>query len=239
MLYNIYVKRRKYKMKHLSKSEEIAYIKCAQEINHCLGYGSSRIVFDCGDNKVIKVALTNKGQMQNRHELDVYEAYPDYCGEIFAYGSHILVCDKMVEDIHDYLYEMFDESIYPEDDEEIEDYIKDQEIDAHTADLIREGMAVAQKLNDVIGWTEDNGQIGYFAGGYVAAFDFGYFPRSCEFEDCNSSQHRHTRQVDDMSQYVWNLGQDKVLQYVVDKLTHKARKLVYNRQKEKWAVKFS
>lgn len=228
-------------MKRLSKSEELEYLRRAKDINHCLGYGSSRIVFDCGNDKVIKVALTNKGQMQNRHELDVYESYPDYCGKIYAYGSYILVCDKMIEDIHDYLYEMFDDGIYPKDTEEIEEFIQDDEdIDEGTADLIREGMYVAGKLSDIVGWTEDNGQVGLFAGGYVAAFDFGYIPSGSDFEDCSNSNKQHNRQVDDVDMYVWHLGGAfEALQYVVDKISHKAKRLAYDRKIHKWVVKFS
>lgn len=84
------------KVKKLSRSEEVGIVRQAYENGfEFLGSGSSRAVFALDDKKVIKVALDHQGQRQNYYEAKFYEQAPHACAEVYAIGSHIIVCEKL------------------------------------------------------------------------------------------------------------------------------------------------
>ena len=226
-----------YQPSKLSVKEEIEYLKQALALDECLGYGSSRIVFAINDDTVIKVALDNRGQMQNKHELDFYEEQSDLCGDILYYGSHILVCDRMVEDYSDAVMDLMEDFCEDDGDEELIKYLREEYKikDEQEIQNIITGFRVAMDMCDIMGYTADNGQVGYFVNGYVAAYDYGYYP--AVYEPDVNSEIRHNRQVGDVDSIMCRFSSAEALLFVIDKLKHKAKRIYYDRQKKRWAVK--
>lgn len=224
----------------LSKSTEISYLQQALKNNECLGYGSSRIVFGIDNKTVIKVALDNRGQMQNKHELDFFSEHSDLCGDIYAYGSHILVCDRMSENYADIVDDLMSDFEREDSDESIIECLREHSIyDEQEIIHIVQGFRVAMDLCDAMGYTGDNSQVGFFTNGYVAAFDFGYLPADfAELCNIDDEEEYHNRQVGDVTAIMCQFTSAQVIQFVIDKLMNRTKGLKYNRRSQLWNVKY-
>lgn len=153
-------------------------------INHpdlFIDNGASRAVFHCttdiadylhlpekADGRyIMKVAMGRGGVEQMKVEVETYLDYEDYhvLAEIVAVGRYVEIMEAVeVWDFRDEadngytaddFVEAFDE-LTQSDGEDIE----------HTIEV----------LNDLFGYTSDNGQIGKNSRGWWVAYDYGYIP---------------------------------------------------------------
>jgi len=85
-------------VKKLSRTEEVAILREVAENGMYIDRGSSRAVFTYGKDKVVKIAADNQGCRQNRIEASFYERHPHACAEVYAIGSHIIICEKVLID---------------------------------------------------------------------------------------------------------------------------------------------
>lgn len=160
-------------MRRLTKIEEKQILKEALMYGDYLGNGSSRVVYDLGNGKVIKVAYDRKGQYQNHIEIETFSKYGrQYLAEIYAYGKYIVVAEKL--DAEGSLEHPISEYDYYVDGEITCD--GEIEIDGLTGSQIEEAMDVKDQLDWILGCTVDNYQLGIREDGSIAAYDYGYQP---------------------------------------------------------------
>lgn len=118
--------------------------------------GSSRLLFiDPRDsNYVIKVAVGAKAFRQNKLEVAMYKTWgaSGYLAEIKEYGNFCIVMERLAE-------------IYCSD--ELEDYYFPE---GHPS------YAVQEWMDQLLGYTSDNCQIGKTKHGEWVAYDYGFDP---------------------------------------------------------------
>ena len=136
-------------MKKASVEREKEVLSRFLDKENILGIGSSRIVFDYDEDKVIKIAIDSEGSYQIENEVMVYEGSngSDYLAKIYEYGRYYIIMEKLT--IHTSPDQI---ECDPTDDE----------------------LSVALFLEDYMGDTGDNFQIGVRADGSYAAYDYGY-----------------------------------------------------------------
>ena len=121
-----------------------------------IGSGSSRLVFiDPRDSHyVVKVAVGAGAFRQNKLEVKLWKAYGDngYLARIKEYGNFCVVMERLA-----YVYddEELDEGYFPDD---------------HPSQEVRNW------LNELVGYTTDNCQIGRTFDGRWVAYDYGFDP---------------------------------------------------------------
>lgn len=120
-----------------------------------IGNGSSRMVFihPTDNSKIVKVAVGAKSLRQNTLEVEMYRYNGDsgFLARIFEYGRFCIVMERMV-------------ACYEEEEEPQDDYGYDAYRDVHNW------------LDDMFGYTSDNGQIGKTMDGRYVAYDYGFNP---------------------------------------------------------------
>ena len=186
-------------MKRLTKFEEKQILLKAYNEGNFLGNGSSRAVYSLGDGYCVKVAIDRKGQFQNHIEVDTYATYGrKNLAEVKAFGKYIVVMEEVqpvshiIEDAI-WLYERRSGSTYYSSydsdytnsntgsDSEYESHTeeeKDLTFEGLTAEEVKEAMMLIEWLDDVMGHTSDNQQIGFARDGRAVAYDYGYMPEN-------------------------------------------------------------
>lgn len=122
--------------------------------------GSSRLVVDFGIDKVVKVAFNDNGLKQNLLEIDTFltAERQDYLATIYAYGSNVIIMER-VETIGEL--------------ECISAFYELEEL-AENDSYFEKCLEIAEYLNDINGFTEDNMQIGIGVNGDFKAYDYGF-----------------------------------------------------------------
>lgn len=157
--------------KILTRKEEIEILTSALEEANILGNGSSRIVLSYGDY-VVKVAFDAQGQKQNETEYDTWCQY-GYTGlfaEVFAYGNNLIVMEWVevsysIEDVEEAIHYYFDT------DEGFIDS-EDDDFDEEMYDVGESYWNIKTQIDEILGETDDNMQIGLTPNGLVA-YDYG------------------------------------------------------------------
>lgn len=158
----------------LPKHQEIDYLNdilngVYAEINN----GSSRVVYDAGDGMVIKLALEAEGRVQNNKEISMFWQHGDtHLARIYAYGENIIIMeevDTVYKDLWEIDYDYVDSGGLEEwtdfTQEEAEDYLE-------TLDF----------LDEVLGYTSDNGQLGFrHETQSFVSYDYGFDPKNMEY----------------------------------------------------------
>ena len=185
-------------MYRLSASEEIAVLRQIKNKAEYIDSGSSRAVFGLDENRVVKMAIDTQGQKQNGREIEIYRGAEKYgndrlFGEIYAYGSHIIICARMVEDLSDPIYSYFEDENWEHDPEYFEEYLEGYK--REDWEKYQRALEVATELASWNGETQDNAQIGQFADGSIRAYDYGY---DTDTDNCV--------QVGNVESYCWVMG---------------------------------
>lgn len=148
-------------MEKMNTRQELSIIRQAMTMSSYIDAGSSRAVYDLKNGFVLKVAFTSEGQEQNKTEVRLYEEMKN---SIFAtiaeYGKYSVVMEK-VETYS--MFEMCDASCGD----------NNKVIRKYGQGIVDQIQSVISKLNDILGNTFDNYQIG-FRNGQVVAYDYGY-----------------------------------------------------------------
>ena len=137
--------------KKLSMNQEIKLLRQLKNAKQ-LGCGSSRLVFihPLDKTKVVKLAIGANAFVQNRNEVKLWETWKnDYLANIYEYGRFIIVMER-IEDIYD------EDSLFEE-----YDCIPNAAVD------------VINWLDNLLGESCDNYQIGY-GNGRWALYDYGF-----------------------------------------------------------------
>lgn len=125
-----------------------------------IGRGSSRIVFNLGNNIVAKIAVGRSALEQNRLETLNYCQDTDcICAKIYSYGKFIILMEKLqpISDQDGLFY-----------------YDKNKYSDRYDA-MEQLGLNnIYCSACDLLGETEDNYQIGISQDGSYKLYDYGY-----------------------------------------------------------------
>lgn len=133
--------------------------------------GSSRLVFidPRNENRVVKVAIGACALRQNRFEIQLWNSRRDErLARIYEYGVFTVTMEKI-------------ECTF--DDDDLED---------------EEGLRVVEWLNEILGETSDNFQIGCNADGEFKAYDYGFDPQFRSWEQVG-----HASQFELRKDYRW------------------------------------
>lgn len=153
----------------MSIQEQKDLINKLIENGHSINNGGGRLVFEHPDyeDRVVKIAMGEGGIVQNVAEADIYYTYSESYN-VFAniYGhSELIVEMEKVEPFPDDL-----------------NYLEEEECD--------KAWGVKFLLDDLIGDTADNEQLGRNECGEIVAYDYGYSPekecseQTSELRDC-------------------------------------------------------
>ena len=146
-----------------------------------IGYGSSRMTFQLDRERIVKVAVSSEGVLQNRAEVDCFEECPEenMLTRIFAYGRLILVCEKvtLVVDASRDDYDSLCESLIENEQDDIEKQLE----------------KTIEWLEERYGETEDNLQLGQNKDGYIVCLDYG-------FDSTNNKCEIFVGNMDDLSE---------------------------------------
>lgn len=158
-------------LKILTLDQELELIKNLRSEDF-LGAGSSRAVYEYGENKVLKLAISAEGTRQNFLEKSRYEEYGDSSfARIYEAGLYILISERVtVFDGEYYVSRYYDLTGCYAD---IED---DQGLDQEILSIGQEVSDLKDWLDDLSGYTDDNFQIGKGQDGRIVAYDYGYQP---------------------------------------------------------------
>lgn len=227
-------------MRKLTKYEEI---KILQMIGNgqlkFLGRGSSRATFRFGKTMVVKVAYGQGGRVQNWQERQTYEEYPESVAAVIAYGSNILVSEKIVP-------------LSSEERSNLEDWCSEiDDIDEELQALAYDESYLGERYNinpkhwdcvypildamNVCGYTIDCTQVGYSArDGKPKLYDAGFLVYGCDDYDDDDEddytstpkRHSHARQVDSMEDFLEQYGIKFLAEFCISLL--KKRPLIKN-----------
>ena len=180
-------------IKRMSRSEDLTYLRQAIDAQYYLGCGSSRAVFGLGEGsgKVLKLALDRAGQLQNKHEAMMAEAYPDLCAEVYGLGRYIIVMEylEVADSYISWLEEACDEGMgideYHEwyceehkDDEEYKEcddpFLMALSKDDADYDTLCQMARFADRARDCLCCGADCYQIGFNSDGEFRMYDFGF-----------------------------------------------------------------
>lgn len=158
----------------LTREQEIREIKAAMEDSYYLGNGSSRVVFSIQGGKVIKVAFDKAGQLQNRVEVENYlEFGGKHLAKLHAYGEWIVIQEEVLIPMP--FYEVNDEYDYVMSAEY--DGERVYEIGGYTESMIEGAFETIEFLNENLGWTSDNEQVGIRVDDCsIVSYDYGFNP---------------------------------------------------------------
>lgn len=151
-------------LESLTIEQEIEVLRQAFERKKFLGNGSSRAVYELNDEWVVKIANSEEGRVQNRNEVYLYslEVMRPVLATIKAFSPNIIVMQK----------------VQPYDSDDVAAFLYDSSEAAMEAMDVRADdeykiLDVVEALEEVIGETEDNYQIGMSSKGFVA-YDYGF-----------------------------------------------------------------
>jgi len=189
-------------MKHLTTEEQVKILKILAE-REIFANGNGRMLFALNENEnadlfeilpeleidkryVVKVAIGFGGLQQNENEAAMYKDHHDYypLAHIYYSGKYLLIMEEVDTEEYDD-YDMYDYADYDEDPMDCAanylDYCCSMDSDdidyENTLKDCAERISCMQALNDLIGVTSDNAQIGYsrYQKKYVA-YDYGFNP---------------------------------------------------------------
>jgi hypothetical protein len=191
-------------MKELTLSEELDLVK--KVIDEELDFfdnGSSRVVFDLGDNKVLKIAMDKQGRLQNQVEVETFmDMGNSHLAEIFSYGLFINVMEYVEVECAEVIEDVYNENL--SDEEYYEDYVieySDQVQIRHTID----------NLCERYGWTDDNFQLGKTISrkeNKYVSYDYGY----------DTNYHRHQIVSNTLTDTMFEKGEYYILERTYKKL---------------------
>ena len=145
------------KLSNLQERKLLKLLKNAQLI----GNGSSRLVFiDPRDSKrIVKVAIGAASFRQNKLEVKLWnETQSSHLAQIYEYGRFVVVMERMMETYdEDSFYEAYDP-------------------DSENYEFFKLGAKVVNWLEEELGSTADNYQIGLNANDEWKAYDYGFDP---------------------------------------------------------------
>ena len=150
--------------KKLSVNQEIRLLRSLKNAE-ILGNGSSRIVFvDPRDsNRIVKLAIGACSFFQNRNEVRFWQrTEANQLAKIYEFGRFCVVMERaqfVVLDDEDYQYNLDDEA---RDDAE----------------------QIVYWLEENLGTTADNYQVGMMKDGRWASFDYGFLPGVHALNQC-------------------------------------------------------
>ena len=170
--------------------------------------GSSRVVFQLPNNRVLKVAIDRQGRTQNKNEWFLFKTQGrKHLAEIYAYGRFSLIMEQVDEYGMDYMIDVFNGE-YEED---------------FTPEQHQELQSVIDLLEEYNGETDDNFQLGTSLIDYrLVAYDYGF---SLGFERYQIVSRTLADAVDDH-------GPDYVLENALtklQKLLDRNAKMCYNK----------
>jgi hypothetical protein len=147
----------------LTRTEEIELLNLLITATP-IGIGSSRVVFKHpqSDFLAIKFAPQTGGRNQNLLEVTTNKILPNLTNKIYNFGEYLLVCDLITCDLADFIEDGFRKG----GDNWPKDYVSHEE--ENTIEIILES------LEDVLGFSYDNGQIGRTWDNRIVAYDYGY-----------------------------------------------------------------
>lgn len=162
---------RNLKARKLSNLQERKLLKLLKNAK-LVGNGSSRLVFidPRNRNRVVKVAVGAASFRQNKLEIKLWnETQCSHLAQIYEYGKFVVVMERMVT--------TYDEdSFYEEYDEDAED-----------AEFYHRGIDVINWLEEELGSSGDNYQIGLNALDEWKAYDYGFDPEIGAREQCGEA----------------------------------------------------
>jgi hypothetical protein len=151
-------------MKQLTLEEEIAIL---QEILYSnsepMGVGSSRATYSYKPGKVVKIAVSGHGVLQNETEVERYAEFgnKNILSQIYAYGELIIVAEE-IRLLEEYDYQSEDER------NEIAGYV--------------EGLRT--QYLELVDESIDGEQLGFNQNGLIVFYDYGYvYQRSGQVGD--------------------------------------------------------
>ena len=185
-------------IKHLSLAEEREVILSLRGADS-LGHGSSRVTYDLNPaiaarldldmsrNYVIKLAVGRGGLNQMALEINTFYDYGEsgHLATIAAVGQFCEIMEKVsvIDDLACDTYEDFDAFISG-----LNDYDDEDTNDNYTDIQKCEMWEAHDFLNDQIGYTCDNCQLGITADGHAVAYDYGFDPNTEEDQLSRSSE---------------------------------------------------
>ena len=178
------------KARKLSNLQERKLLKLLKNAK-LIGNGSSRLVFiDPRDsNRVVKVAIGAASFRQNKLEVKLWnETQCKHLAQIYEYGKFIVVMERMME--------TYDEdSFYDACDPDSESY-----------EFFKLGANVVNWLEEELGSTADNYQIGTNANNEWKAYDYGFDPDQASCDQCGEAYWMGTKEfrsfLDEMERLV-------------------------------------
>lgn len=211
-------------IKELSLTEERRVLLSLVGVES-LGHGSSRVTYDLDESLadelgldasrdyVVKLAVGRAGLNQMALEVNTFDAYGDrgYFAAIAALGQFCEIMEKVrvVEDIEWDTYDSFESLISG-----LNNYDDEDTNDNYTDAQKREMWEAHSFLNDYIGWTADNCQLGITEGGRAVSYDYGFDPNA-DADDVQLSS-SSDRVANDTSDYY--IG--RIVQVVDEALTN-------------------
>ena len=184
-------------IKELSLAEEREVILSLRGAT-ALGYGSSRVTYDLNPNLaarlgldpsrdyVVKLAVGRGGLNQMDLEVGIFKSRGESgCIAIIpASGQFCEIMEKVsiIDDLECYPYEDFDSFIRGLNGFEDED-TNDNYTDVQKCEM----WETHDFLNDQIGYTADNCQLGITVDGHAVAYDYGFDPNTEEDQLSRSS----------------------------------------------------
>lgn len=190
--------------KILMRGDEIQILKEVLELDEIIGNGSSRIVMAGGDEIVVKIAFDEKGRTQNEVEYHTWceFGHTGILAEVFALGQNIIIMERVEELDIEELYNAVDYYFAYDDNFTEEELIEDYGTAVKDEKLFNFGEKISQiksLLDDMLGTTSDNFQIGETPDGYKS-YDFGFISGNYDISVSDTlhekiSEHGRTKMI--------------------------------------------
>ena len=155
-------------MKKLTDRQERRIMATVMKNIKMFGNGSSRVVVPFGKDKVVKIALCERGKNQNNNEIYLFENHSNELNlaTIFAYSENIIIMERLYD-----TFEYFEnnEFSFINSDSEFEYYYHEygERVELQV-DSIVEGLECHW------GHTDDNWQLGVDKKGNIKSYDYGF-----------------------------------------------------------------
>lgn len=178
------------KARKLSNLQERKLLKSLKNAK-LIGNGSSRLVFihPRYSSFVVKVAVGANSFRQNKLEVKLWnETQSKHLARIYAYGKFVVIMERMV-------------STYDEDS-----FYEEYNEDGEDAEFYHRGIDVINWLEERLGSSGDNYQIGVNGFNEWKAYDYGFDPEIGAREQCGEAYWMSTKEfrsfLDEMERLV-------------------------------------
>ena len=185
-------------MERLTVEQEKELLQRVYAQDDFLDNGGGRMVFGCPEDidipgvegdAVVKIALGDAGLCQNEAEVDFYEAHCQDIdlARIYAVGRVCIVMERVDTSLTDYIRDWLDGDL---DDEDAAECFAEEGgyTPGQTEELLEQASMLKSDLDDCIGSTSDNGQIGMNEDGCLVAYDYGFDPDYDASEQCSDTR---------------------------------------------------